>query len=126
MAGSDSRPFGVTLVFLVILLSGLVAIVAGIVRLFTRGDADNNVTLVAALVTILIGLIYLMVAKGIASGSRGARFVVAIVTIVTIGMAVWMLIGSPGLWVSLVAQIVLGFIVLALLYSARSRQFFGS
>lgn len=125
MEERGSRPFGVTLVFIVILLMGAFIVFAGFMRLFT--DTDNtDVPLVAALVTIALGLVYLLVAKGIANGSRMARFVVALITVLSVGSAIWMLVIAPGLWLTLVVQIVLGLIVLALLYSARSRQFFGS
>lgn len=125
MAEKGSRPFGVTLVFVVILLSGAFAVFAGIMRLFTN-DTNTDVPLVAALVTIAIGVIYLLVAKGIANGSRMARFIVALVTVLSVGSAIWMLVVAPGLWLTLVVQIAFGLIVLALLYSARARQFFGS
>ncbi|MBK9740705.1 MAG: hypothetical protein IPO93_14675 [Actinobacteria bacterium] len=125
MVEKGSRPFGVTLVFVVILLTGAFIVFAGFMRLFTEAD-NTDVPLVAALVTIALGLIYLLIAKGIANGSRMARFIVALVTVLSVGSAIWMLVIAPGLWLTLVVQIVLGLIVLALLYSARSRQFFGS
>ncbi len=123
MSGNGKRPLGVSLVFVVILISGVLAVVAGIWRLFNRGD---DIGWIAALVVILLGLIYLLVAKGIANGSRGARFVVAIVTVLSIVAATWSMILQPSVWVTAVIQILLGLIVLGLLYNARARQFFGA
>lgn len=125
MAEKGSRPFGVTLVFVVILLSGALLVVAGILRLF-RNEDNGNVGLTAALVTIAIGVIYLLVAKGIANGSRMARLIVAVVTVLSIGSAVWTLFAAPALWFALLVQIALGLIVLVLLYSARASMFFRS
>jgi len=122
MAGNGSRPFGVTIVLVVILVSGLLAVGAGIYRLFNRED---GVGWISAAITIAIGLIYLLVARGIANGSRGARFLVALVTFLMIITSVWALFVSPGLWLTIAIQIGLGLIVLGLLYNARARQFFG-
>jgi hypothetical protein len=123
MAGNGSRPFGVSIVLVVILVSGLIAVGAGIWRLFNRED---GVGWISASITIVIGLIYLLVARGIANGNRGARFLVALVTFVMIATSVWALFISPGLWLTIAIQILLGLIVLGLLYNARARQFFGA
>lgn len=123
MSGNGSRPFGVTIVFIVVLVSGALAVIAGIWRLFNRED---GVGWISAAVTIAIGAIYLLVARGIANGSRGARFLVALVTLLMIITSVWAIFVSPGLWPTLVIQILLGLIVLGLLYSARAKQFFGA
>jgi hypothetical protein len=122
MAGTVSRPIGVTLVFVVILITGLLAVVSGFIRLFNRGD--NNTTLVTAAVTIGVGVIYLLVARGIANGSRGARFIVAAVTVLSLVGYVWMLFTTSGLVLTLLIQILLGLIVLGLLYSVAARRFF--
>ena len=123
MNDKGARPFGVTIVFLVVVLTGLYAVVVGILRLFNREESPNA-SLVAALLTIAVGVIYLLVARGIARGSRGARFLVALVTIASILSAVWVLFLSHGLWLSVIVQILLGLIVLALLYTARATMYF--
>lgn len=122
MDDKGPRPFGVTIVFIVIVLTGLYSVVLGIVRLFNREETD--VSIGAALVTIAIGAVYLLVARGIGHGSRGARFLVAIVAVLSILSAIWVLIISQGLWLSVTVQILLGLIVLALLYTARARMYF--
>jgi drug/metabolite transporter (DMT)-like permease len=118
MADTTKRPFGVTMVFIVILISGIFQVVAGVARLFNRGE-NANVGLWAAIITILLGVIYLLVARGIANGSRMARFVVALITVLSIASAIWIMVTAPSLWVALLVQILLGLIVLMLLYSAR-------
>jgi len=123
MADAVKRPIGVTLVFIVILITGAFQLFAGFLRLFNRGD-NATVGLWAALITIAIGVVYLLVAKGIANGSSFARFIVAALTVLMIAAAVWMLFAAPSLWVALIIQILLGLIVLLLLYSARASMFF--
>jgi hypothetical protein len=123
VADAVKRPLGVTLVFVVILITGAFQLFAGFLRLFNRGD-NATVGLWAAIITIAIGVAYLLVAKGIANGNSFARFIVALLTIIMIAAAIWMLIAAPGLWVALIIQILLGLIVLLLLYSARASMFF--
>jgi drug/metabolite transporter (DMT)-like permease len=125
MADTTKRPFGVTMVFIVILISGIFQVVAGVARLFNRGE-NANVGLWAAIITILLGVIYLLVARGIANGSRMARVVVALITVLSIASAIWIMVTAPSLWVALLVQILLGLIVLMLLYSARATNFFRS
>jgi hypothetical protein len=125
MSDTAKRPLGVTIVFILILISGLFAIVAGIARLFNRGD-NATVGLWAAIITIAIGVVYLLVARGIANGNSLARFVVALLTLLTIASAIWVMFTAPSLWATLLIQILLGLIVLLLLYSARASMFFKS
>jgi hypothetical protein len=123
MADTVKRPFGVTLVFVVILITGFFTVIAGIARLFNRGD-NATVGLWTAIITIVIGVLYLLVARGIASGSSLARFIVALLTVLMIAAAIWTLFAAPALWVALLIQILLGLIVLLLLYSAPATRFF--
>jgi hypothetical protein len=125
MADTINRPIGVTMVFIVILISGVFQVLAGVARLFNRGD-NATVGLWAALITIVIGVVYLLVAKGIANGSRMARFIVALITVLSIASAIWIMFTAPSLWLALLVQILLGLIVLLLLYSARATMFFRS
>lgn len=128
MSERDSRPLGVTLVFLLILVSGVLNVVAGIVRLFNLGDTGTG-GIGVAIITIALGLIYLLVAKGIANGSRMARFLVAIVTVLTVAGGFWTMytnLANLSIVLAVAVQILLGLAILALLYSGRARAFFRS
>ena len=124
MNDKGPRPFGVTLVFLVIILTGLYSIVLGVLRLFDRDE--TGLSIAAALSMIVIGAIYVLVARGIARGGRGSRFIVSIVALLSIVSALWVWITSigHGLWLTAVIQILLALIVLALLYTQRARIYF--
>jgi predicted membrane channel-forming protein YqfA (hemolysin III family) len=113
----------VSIVFVIILIEGALGVVAGIIRLFNRGD---DLGWVSAAITIALGLIYLLVAKGIANGSRGARFLVALVSILWIIVGVWAFIMEPGLWLASTVQVLLGLATLGLLYNGKARAFFGA
>lgn len=123
MDDKGPRPFGVSIVFLLMLLTGLYSVVVGVLRLIDR-DGENSITVFAGLVTIAIGLIYVLIARGVARGSRGARFLTSVVVVVSIISAVWVLILSRGLWLTATVQILLGLVVLALLHTARARVYF--
>jgi hypothetical protein len=123
MSDTVKRPIGVSIVFIVILVTGLFQIIAGVARLLNRGD-NATVGLWAGIITIAIGLAYLLVARGIAHGNSLARFVVALLTVLMIASAIWVMFTAPSLWATLLIQILLGLIVLLLLYSARASMFF--
>ncbi len=124
MNDKGPRPIGVTLVFLVIIITGLYSIVLGVLRLFDRDE--TGLSIAAALTLIIIGAIYVLVARGIARGGRGSRFLVSVVAILSIISALWVWISSAGhgLWLSSVIQIVLGLFVIALLYTQKARLYF--
>jgi len=119
MAGS--RPFGVSLLTVIIVISGILGIIGGIVALL---DFGNSVGLISALVVLLVGLIYLLVAKGLWNGSSGARLIVAIVTVLSLLNGIWMLVTVAGQRWSGLFSIIVALIVLGILYSRRATIFF--
>lgn len=119
MAGA--RPFGVSLITVIIVISGVLGVIAGVLALLNFQD---NVGLISALIVLLVGLVYLLVARGLWNGSGGARLVVAIVTVISLINGVWMLFTASGQrWSGLFAAIV-ALIVLGILYSRRASAFF--
>lgn len=118
---SGSRPFGVSLLTVIIVISGVLGIGAGIVALLDFGD---SVGLISALVVLLVGLVYLLVAKGLWNGSAGARLVVAIVTVLSLLNGIWMVVAAAGQRWSGAFSVLVALIVLAILYSRRATEFF--
>jgi hypothetical protein len=126
MSSNVSRPFGVTIVFLLILLSGALLVFGGIVRLFNRGDGAT-VTVTQAIVSIVIGVIYLLVAKGIANGNRGARMLIALLTILSVAQGFWVLftnLTTMSVVIAASIQVLFGLAILGILYSRRAGEFF--
>lgn len=119
---TGSRPIGVGILTVVIVLGGIFAILAGIVAILDFGDGAG---LVSALILLLVGLVYLLVAKGLWNGSGGARLVVAIVTALSLLNGIWLLVTSEGPErVSGLGSIIVAVIILAILYSRRASVFF--
>ena len=121
MAGT--RPFGVTLVGAIILIWGALSLVFGVLALFNRGD-DGGAVLGAAIVAILVGVVYLAVAKGLFNGNAMSRMIVALVTVLSLIGGIWTLLAVSGQRVAGVAQAVVAVIVLALLYGRKASAFF--
>jgi len=118
MAGIGARPFGVTLVGIIIIIGGILALLAAVVALLGIGDGFTS-AIFAALVSGVLGLIYLAVAKGIFDGNNGSRLIVAIISVINIIVGVFNFLNGG------IIQILVGLIVLILLYSAKSKVFFG-
>lgn len=123
MSDTIKRPFGVTIVFVLILIAGVLGLVAGVLVLFNRGD-NETVGWTYGLVTILMSVIYLLVAKGIANGSRVSRLIVGIITVLHLLSGVWIAIVSSGHRLTGVVQAVLALVILFMLYNARASRFF--
>lgn len=131
------RPGLVTLLLILVVIEGLVSIFVGLLFVLARDSATVNGDLTAAgatgssvalwlgILLIVIGVVYLLVARGLATGNGFARLVVAAVTLVNIASGIWLMIAHPGgaRW-STVASILLGVIVLAILYSPKASAFF--
>ena len=76
MTAPVTRPGLVTLVAALTVIAGIVAIIAGVIAMIAEGTF-----LGAGLVSVVIGLIYLAVAKGLADGNSVSRAIVSIVSV---------------------------------------------
>lgn len=128
------RPGLVTLLLILVVIEGLFSIFVGLILVFTRdsitvtGDvqaSSSSVALWLGILLIVIGVVYLLVARGLANGNNFSRLLVAAVTLVNIAGSVWVLFAHPGgaRW-STLGSILLGVIVLAILYSPKASAFF--
>lgn len=124
MTATGPRPFGVTLVGILIFVVGILGVLTGILGLVYRDSYPGTIALSAIIATLVIGLIYLLVGKGIFNGSRGARFLVALVTVLNLIVGVLAAI-TPGRLLSGLIQVLVSLVILALLYSAGAKRYFG-
>lgn len=121
LATSVHRPALVTVLVVLTVVGGLAAILAGVMGLiavsgFTAGGG----------LFILLGLIYLAVAKGLADGNPLSRTIVAAVSVVQVVVAVATMINTDdsGTRSSAISSLVFGAIILAILYSPSANAFF--
>lgn len=135
MSGSyrASRPGGVTLLVVLIFLNGLLTLAGGILLVLVRSNDDvlrdtgesSDTLLTLGIVVSVIGLIYLAVARGLATGNGLARFLVGLNSAVTLVGGLYLAVAQEGqLVLQGLVSAGLALIVLLLLYSPRANEFF--
>jgi hypothetical protein len=117
------RPFGVTLVGILVIIAGIGYVFTGIVSIF-NADLRASIGLLSIIVILVLGLIYLAVAKGLFDGNNFSRLLVGIVTVVGLLFGIFQLIFVSGArWNGLFSAI-LSLIILGLLFSRKATLFF--
>ena len=117
------RPIGVTVVGILVILAGLSYVISGILAIF-NADLRASVGLLSIIVVLVLGLIYLAVAKGLFDGNNFSRLLVGIVTVVGLLFGIFQLIFVSGArWNGLFSAI-FSLIILALLFSRKATLFF--
>lgn len=118
-----ARPMGVTIMGAFMVLSGIAAVIYTVIW-FVRPDVTDGFGYVSNSLMLLTAVIYLVLAKGIFSGSSLARLVVVIFTVLELLDGVRHLIFVPGLRLIGVVQILVALVILGLLLSRKSAAFF--
>jgi len=113
------RPFGVTLIVILIVINGILTVVSGLISALMLRD---DINIVYSLILIILGLVYLAVAGALGRGNRAARMLIALITVLML------VVGIVGLFSGNVAtgiiQIVISVIVLLVLFSRKASAFF--
>lgn len=129
------RPVGVTIVAVIAWVSGALDLIAGIIMLFllpvesvVESYGSGGALIGAAIGSIIIGLITVIVAGGLLNGSTGARIVVTVLQILSIIGSLFLAVAyreSPTAiteWIGILVALV----VLILLWSRKATAFFSS
>lgn len=130
---NGNRPFGVTVLSVLTLLIGVTDVIAGLLFVFTRNNQEVQTTaqtsaevlLIAGVVYLVIGFIYLAVARGLWQGNNGSRMVVIVVSVINLAAGLWLLtqsVGSTRLQAAL--SILLAVILLLIVNSGRAKAYF--
>lgn len=117
------RPFGVTLVGILVIIAGISYVISGILGIF-NADLRASVGLLSIIVVLVLGLIYLAVAKGLFDGNSFSRFLVGIVTVVALLFGIFQLIFVSGARFNGLISAVFSLIILGLLFSRKATLFF--
>ncbi len=115
MAGS--RPFGVTLVAIIAWVNGALQILCGLFSIFPGGTS-----IWAGPFVLVLGIITILVAFGLFSGSNVARVLTTIVFALNIASGVITM--TQGLFWQGLGSIILPLIGILLLFTARANEFF--
>jgi uncharacterized membrane protein len=125
------RPGSVTLVAVLTYINGILNVIGGVILLITRHSMvapDNSGGLAgittAAIISIVLGVVIVVVARGLLRGSSGARTVVTVVMILDIVNGIVLLFASQV--ANGIVQIVWALLIIVLLFTKRANAFFGS
>ncbi|WP_022888541.1 DUF7144 family membrane protein [Agromyces italicus] len=127
------RPAGVTLVAVLTWISGLFDIIGGSILLFQTsvastvemfGGASQLIT--SAILSIVIGAVVMIVGTGLLRGSSGARLVITVFQMLSIGASVYLAIVYPPGAIGEYFSAAISLVVIGMLWSGRARDFFGS
>ncbi len=126
---SVTRPGSVTFVAVLTYINGVLNVIGGVVLLFTRQSAPGAQTAgglagvtTSAILSIVLGIVILIVARGLLNGSKVSRALVTLVMILNLVNGVLLLFTLQ--FFSGVLEIVWVLIVLALLFTRRANAFF--
>ena len=122
MVDRGARPLGVALVSVFIVLSAIYFLVNGVLGLVNGGNGPAGI--LVSVVILIVGAIYLLVAKGVWNGNKVSRLIVTILTIIALVGSIASMFTEDGQFLISAVQVVIAVVILALLYSGKARQFF--
>jgi len=127
------RPAGVTLVAVLVWISGALDIISGIIVLVQSGNAEMNERFAGqtgyfsvGVTSIVIGIIAVVVAVGLWRGNLAARMIITVIEVLSIIGSLFLAvayIGEPiGEWIGIAVSL----IAVILLWSPKASTFFNS
>ncbi|QJU52663.1 hypothetical protein SCB71_04765 [Herbiconiux sp. KACC 21604] len=126
------RPGGVTLVAVIVWISGALQVIGGVIGLITasttaeaNGAPDSAGTLTAtAVVSIVLGIITVVVGAALLRGSQIARVLTTIVLALNLLGGIYFIVAVPSSLLQGILNSVLAVIGLVLLYTRSANAFF--
>ena len=122
MTPNGQRPGGVTLVGILLLVFGVLYVLSSLFGLF-NATMRQDLGIIWILVSLAVGVIYLLVAKGIFNGNRGSRLLVGIVTVINLIGGILALFSLATIAQGIIT-ILVSLIILVLLYGRNARIYF--
>ena len=125
------RPAGVTLVAVLVWISGALDIISGIIVLVQSGNAEMNERFAGqtgyfsvGITSIVLGIVAVVVAVGLWRGNLAARMIITVIEVLSIIGSLFLAvayIGEPvGEWIGIVVAL----IAVILLWSPKAGTFF--
>lgn len=124
---APKRPVIVSVVVILVVLSGLSNALLGLVVLLSRYQVPNDDVLAVSLIgaaVILLGLLTIAVAAAIGRGSRLARLLLTIYLVIQLALHVVTASTTAWDWAVLIQSLVELLVLLAVWAPPRSRRFF--
>ena len=120
---ANGRPAGVTFVGILIIIVGILQVILSVIGLFDA-ETRKGLGIITLLLSLVISVIYLAVAKGIFGGNNFSRFLVGLVSVISIIVGIIHLLFASGMRLNGLFEALFSLIILALLYSSKARAFF--
>jgi hypothetical protein len=124
MAGK--RPGGVTLVAVLVVISGVLQLLAGILGLAGVAIAGAGVLAVLPIIAVVLGVLTILVGVSLLRGGQIARGLTTLVLAIDLAFAVFAIfqnVGTSGIWSPIVSG-ALALIGIILLWTRRASAFF--
>jgi len=106
-----------------VIILGIARVITGIFGILSA-DVRAAIGLGWLLGTLIIGIIYLAVAKGLFDGNNISRLIVGVVTVINLLIAIFQLIFVSGSRMTGFFSVILSLVILGLLFSRKSTAFF--
>lgn len=117
------RPIGVTIVGILVVIAGVFYVLSAILGIFNAGvRADFG--FFSLLLILILGLIYLAVAKGLFSGNNGSRLIVGLVTVIGLIAGVVQMIFASDARLNGLVNVIISLVILGVLFSRKATLFF--
>lgn len=123
----SSRPVGVTIVAVLAWISGFFSILGGILMIVSGlevASMPREALIVAAVISIIVGIVVIIVSFGLFRGSNVARIITTVVFVLNIiNSIVQLFTGTQSIWAALLSALpsIIGVI---LLYTKPANAFF--
>jgi hypothetical protein len=131
MVAANGRPGGVTLVAVLAWIQGFLDIIGGVILLFNvnnpafeREFGFGDALLGAGIAAVVIGLVIVLVARGLLRGSTVSRGIVTVFVLLSLASAVYVAIAIPAQLGAAIISGLLSLLVLGLLWSGKASRFF--
>jgi hypothetical protein len=128
------RPFGVSLLSILIIIGGVFDVLGGILLLFERNDRESQVDfdMTSSQITwwaigaIIIGVVAILVAVALRNGSQFARYLIAVIAAIRLISLIFALIRFDSIhWYhALVPLLVYGLVTYYLFFDKDAKGFF--
>ena len=129
---SSPRPAGVTVVVVLTYLSGILGLLGGLLEILVSRNssvqaqlgAGSGVIVASGVVSIVVGLVTILVARGLRHARRAARLTITVVMAVQIAASLAVLLIGTSQPLSPIVQIVVSALVIFLLWSGAAKSYF--
>lgn len=134
VASTAPRPVGVTVVAVLMIISGIIGVLAGIGSLVGAGSVgivevdgvalDSTAITVVGVLGLVFGVLNILFAIGILRGSNVVRIIVSILQVLSLASSVYTLVSGGSIWQAL-QTIIFPLLILILLWvGEKTKAFF--